>query len=103
MRCGLLWVGLALSAAGHTAAAAEIATAKDCHFSQYESLDFTIAHGSVLVPVSLEGHQAFMILSTRSTYSALWVPVATAEYSLQSHPIPAGAELFCATQRADNR
>jgi hypothetical protein len=48
------------------------AEAKDCQLKQYASLDLSgLSNGALLVPVTLKGSHAFMILHTASAFSTI--------------------------------
>jgi len=48
------------------------AEAKDCQLKQYASLDLSVApNGALLVPVTLKGSRAFMVLNTSNAFSTV--------------------------------
>ena len=50
----------------------QAAEAKDCQLKQYASLDLSgPVNGNLLVPVTLKGTQAFMVLNTASAFSTI--------------------------------
>jgi hypothetical protein len=69
------------------------AEAKDCQLKQYASLDLSgLRSGYLLVPVTIQGSRAFMILNTAYPFSSV-TENAASRLALQIHRIPFGAEV----------
>jgi hypothetical protein len=69
------------------------AEAKDCQLKQYAALDLSVApNGAFLVPVTLKGTHAFMILNTSSAFSTITASAAS-ELALQVKTIASDMQM----------
>jgi hypothetical protein len=69
------------------------AESKDCQLKQYASLDLSVApNGAFLVPVTLKGTHAFMILNTSNAFSTI-TPGAASQLALQIKTIASDMQM----------
>jgi len=68
------------------------ASAKECHLSRVGSIDFTIVNDTLLVPVSFDGHSAWMILDTADIATVMQSDYAT-RFGLKVGKLPTASEI----------
>jgi hypothetical protein len=69
------------------------AEAKDCQLKRYASLDLSgLRNGYLLVPVTIQGSHAFMILNIANAFSSI-TENAASRLALQIKRIPFGADV----------
>jgi hypothetical protein len=87
----LALVGItALSVAANLALSIGSAGAKNCPLSLLGSIDFEIVNNQVLVPVTIDGHSAQMLLDTGDIATLLRADDAQ-QFGLKTESLPAGA------------
>src|SRR5258706_2557667 len=96
LRAGALVLVVIIAAA---ASAPEVArAAKNCYPTKYASIDVVITKESeVLLPVTIKGHEAYMVLETAVGPSALYRDAAR-DFNLRAMPLPASSRVMAGSQ-----
>jgi hypothetical protein len=83
-------------------AALRSAESKDCQLKQYASLDLpALPNGHLIVPVTIQGTDVFMLLNTISPFSSI-TEIAANRLGLQIHQMPFGVNVSSGAKKIEN-